>query len=98
MLVPLPESRPPSVVEPVPPLPTPSALESVRVPMVAEPRVAVLEKRLVVEAKEEKKAVVVALVPVALAKMNGPVRVVEALESPPLKVSKVEVALFGNGY
>ena len=93
--VPLPERRPPRVVEPVPPLPTPSALESVRVPMVADPSVAELALRAVVEAKVEKKAVVVAFVPVAFAKTKLPVRVVEERVAPvpktraPVPVSSV---------
>ena len=40
--------------------------------------------------------VVVALVPVALPKTKGPVSVVEAEDSPPLKVRRVEVELEGN--
>ena len=43
------------------------------------------------------KDVVVALVPVALAKTKGPVRVVEAEVRPPLKSMSVVVALLGNG-
>ena len=42
-------------------------------------------------------AVVVALVPVALTKTNGPVSVVEADARPPLNVMSVVVALLGNG-
>src|SRR3989344_4083452 len=102
MEVPLPESSPPTVVEPVPPYATPSALPKVSVPTVAEPTVAVLLKRLMVEAKLEKRLVVVALVPVAFAKTKLPVRVVEArvapvAVSPPLNAMEVEVALEGNG-
>ncbi len=43
------------------------------------------------------KLVVVALVPVALAKTNGPVRVVEAEERPPENAMRVVVAFEGNG-
>ena len=90
------------MVEPVPPLPTVRALPRVRVPIVAEPKVAALEKRLVLDATEAKKLVVVALVPVAFAKTKLPVRVVEAkvapvAVSPPEKLMEVEVALLGNG-
>ena len=46
-------------------------------PKVRVPKVAVLALRAVVEAKEEKKDVVVALVPVALANTKLPVRVVD---------------------
>ena len=99
--VPPPERMPPKVVEPVPPLATPSALESVRVPTVADPNVAVLELRAVVEAKEEKRLVVVAFVPVALANTKLPVSVVEesvapVAVSPPLKAMDVVVALEGK--
>ena len=53
----------------------------------------------VVEARPETyRLVVVAFVPVALAKMNGPVRVVDAEERPPVKVMSVVVAFEGNGY
>ena len=44
------------------------------------------------------KDVVVAFVPVALAKMKLPVRVVEAEERPPLKAMRVVVALLGKRY
>jgi len=47
--------------------------------------------------EEKEELVVVALVPVALAKTNGPVSVVEAEVSPPLKAKSVVVALEGNG-
>ena len=47
---------------------------------------------------ETAKFVVVALVPVALAKTKLPVSVVEAEVSPPLNTISVEVALEGNGY
>lgn len=43
-------------------------------------------------------AVVVAFVPVAFPKTNGPVRVVEADERPLLNVTRVFVALLVNGY
>jgi hypothetical protein len=42
--VPLPERRPPSVVEPVPPLPTPSAVAKVRTPAESKDDVAVPPK------------------------------------------------------
>ena len=48
--------------------------------------------------EEKEELVVVAFVPVALAKTNGPVSVVEAEVSPPLKAKSVVVALEGNGY
>ncbi len=96
-LVPLPTRMPESVVEPVPPCATASALPSVRVPTVAALNVAELANALVEDAVMAKKLVVVALVPVALPKAKRPVSVVEAEESPPLNAMSVVVALFGNG-
>jgi len=81
-----------TVVEPVPPLVTESAL-----PKVSEVRVALVAKRLVDDATVAKRLVVVALV-----KSELPVSVVEASEaetaavSPPLNAMLVEVALLGN--
>ncbi len=46
---------------------------------------------------EMAKFVVVALVPVALAKTNGPVRVVDAEVRPPENAMRVVVAFEGNG-
>ena len=86
--VPLPVSIPPKVVEPVPPLTTVSAWAKVSAPFEAKDEVAVAPKLAVLAVSVPAKRVVevaeVALMVVAV--------------SPPLKVSKVEVAFEGNGY
>ena len=83
--VPFPWRRPVRVEAPVPPFPTVRSVLRESAPIVTVPRVAVWEKRLVLEAVVEKKLVEVALVVVALV-ARSPVAKREVV------VEKVELA------